>query len=400
MARKVHASLTASVGLPPCIAHDLASVAQAAESIGALSAFQNQVLLDFPDLTLAEPNYSHEALAVLAAEGAATIVLTNYDDCIERSASPESLPTVVIQQDLAQFAHPLLYKVHGCATRPSTMLASPTQLQSPLAWARDKVRERLGASVVAFVGLGDPPPYVVERLEQLTDVLQQPYVTSPTIRTNWATSRWAQLTPNLDDDRKVEMMADTLLDQILREYLRPRLAGISAALRGRLGADLVDTLNHRGALALVRWLRRATWRWPAGRSVVHSDQAFRAILALAVLSESRQIADGGLASPDALPILTEGASAIQILIAADQPRARDIIDEAHRRSRDARRRGMSHEWGSAKVTVVCSGHFGNLPLLPETRDLVETPEPFDVLDGPEGAALEFVDAYKAIEAIG
>ncbi len=306
------------------------------------------------------------------------------------------------KEDLALIANPLLFKVHGCATRLLTLLASTSQLASPDDWASEKVRERLAGSDVAFLGLGDPPPYVTERLRELAAVVRQPHVVSPSIRSNWDGSTWSRLLPTLADGKKLGMTADAMLDQLLRAYLR---VGLLDRIRGQLGngpgTGVIDLLCARAGLALIRWLRRSSWQWRTGSTVVRSDQAFRAVLALAFLSEARELSDVGPGAPDAAPVLVEGERSLQLLIADRQPRAIEVVEEIHRRSREARRRGDISGWGSARVTVICVGHLYSIAQRSSmTRDLVDAPQGSDILEGPDGAEFEFLDANEVIGAAG
>ncbi len=72
-AQRVHAGLVGLLALPACDPAELKSVADAAEQIDALPTLQRRIVDDYPELTSAEPNFSHEALSTLGAEGAATL---------------------------------------------------------------------------------------------------------------------------------------------------------------------------------------------------------------------------------------------------------------------------------------------------------------------------------------
>jgi hypothetical protein len=53
----------------------------------------HMAILDAADFLGARANYAHEVLALLICEGSATVLVTNYDDCIERSA-PQRLTVI------------------------------------------------------------------------------------------------------------------------------------------------------------------------------------------------------------------------------------------------------------------------------------------------------------------
>ena len=221
LAELVHASLRARLGDGPLAAADptdLLSVADTVEGLPGGEALLQTALLEAADYTVAEPNYGHIVLALLLLDGAVEVMVTNYDDCIERGGGPFGrLQAVISDADRAQVHGPAVMKVHGCATRNGTLLASTQQLAEPPTWVFHHFGDRLGVASIVFLGLGDVAAYVRIRIEQLLAEIGDAgrvWVTATSL-----SDAWKELVPDIEN-RFISMSADDFLDQLIRDYMR------------------------------------------------------------------------------------------------------------------------------------------------------------------------------------
>lgn len=148
----------------------LTSVSDAASAIAGTDLIR-RTATTIADFKTADPNFSHELLALLLLEGVVVAITTNWDDCIERSAEKERVLTIISDQDRQQIEGPALLKVHGCATRPNTVLITTEDLNTPPLWVRNEVNSRLLDSHTVFVGIGDLAPYVRNRIREATEAV-------------------------------------------------------------------------------------------------------------------------------------------------------------------------------------------------------------------------------------
>ena len=197
---------------------DLIAVADAGADLeGGKTALRGEVLR-LADFREAEPNYGHEAIAELLCEGSIQLLLLwNWDDCIERvDVMPERLQVARSRSDLKDLDEPSIAKVHGCSTRPSTLLITSEDLADPPVWSDTAFRERLRGQTAVFIGVGDIADYAQRRLEQLRDDLtadghdETPldiWVVSPSIRAGWEYSAWARVVPGLPEERRIALSA-------------------------------------------------------------------------------------------------------------------------------------------------------------------------------------------------
>ena len=155
IARRCHARLIDALGLGELACEDpsnLTSVSDVAAQKSSLELIR-QIAVSVADFTSARPNFSHEILALLLLEGIVVVITTNWDDCIERAGGEERILAVISDQDRRQINRAAsLLKVHGCATRPTTVLITTEDLATPPAWARDAVNVHLSNSHTVFVG--------------------------------------------------------------------------------------------------------------------------------------------------------------------------------------------------------------------------------------------------------
>lgn len=405
LAELVYAKASASgVDLTGISATNLLAVADAAEAAneGDPSVIQ-EIALGVADFTQAPPAATHVALALLLLEGAALVMSTNWDTCIERAApSNEPIAPIVTDDDRMSTRGVSLFKVHGCARRPNTALVTSNQLAATPIWASSELSAKLSHASVVFVGIGDVAPYVALRIEKLIAQMgsaENVSVVSRSIVSKWSKSEWAKVASNLAESHKIPADAEDFLDDFLRAWVQhcfERLREISTGLGNpdlhvALGA-LLTTLVEDTAPNVLAWLRRS-WAIPtAGRSAVHDPHSHEALLALASWTKGDSIAKVPHSGP-----AQSNRGAIDIHI---QPGTPGPVVAKVARARVAAYRTSGVLSPDDPVTVLCSGQIG--PLEPSTHALLEqnvvaAEDAGNVITGPELGPVGLVAAHAVLE---
>ena len=378
---------------------DLLSVADTVEQLPGGAGLLQTALSAAADFTTAPPNYGHHALALLLLEGAVECIVTNYDDCVERGCPPcGRLQAIITDADRATVRGAAVLKAHGCATRAGSLLASSSQLAAPPIWVIHHFGDRLGDSVVVFVGLGDVANYVRIRIQQLLDAIgdiHQVWVAATNL-----SDAWQELVPGVDA-RFIQVPADEFLDQLLRDYVRIALEelrersaehhrqGTYAAIGIEIHAGseaLIETQTSRDALSVLLWMRKSAHRWPAGQRVLHAAAGRSVLLALAIAASRRAPALDG----DRMRL---SGDPIEVVILGGHP-ASVAVEEAARRIASALNEG--HVGMGDTVMVLCHGHEGPLPQ-GRLENVIPLGGPADIIDGQMTPSLRFVSVQKMIE---
>jgi hypothetical protein len=402
LGESVYQSLRGRLGDEALAGADSTELLSVADTVAALpggAALLQTTLLEAAAYTDAEPNFGHVVLALLLLEGAAEVMVTNYDDCIERGGGPYGrLQAIISDADRAQVQGPAVLKVHGCATRAGTLLASSDQLADPPTWVFHHFGERLGTASVVFVGLGDVATYVRIRIAQVLDRIgdgERIWVVATSLA-----DAWTELVPDIEN-RFIEMSADDFLDELLRDYVNialKRLHDVAAAhhetgtyaatgLNPLVGAEtLLDAIDSRDAMAIVIWLRGAALRWPLGESVVQSQAARDSLLAIALAAATRSVAFDGRR-------LSVGDAPVELLLARSAVVA-TVVEAAQRRVEQQRADGTVGV--SETVIVLCHGQQGPLPAaLPV--NVIPGEHSDDMIDGPNVPLLRLVSVHRVLE---
>ena len=295
VARRVHARLVDLLGAEVLAGSDpsnLVSVADVVASTPGGIDLVRRTAVGVAEFTTADPNFGHEVIALLLLEGAVATITTNWDDCIERAGGAERVLAVVSDRDRQEIHTPALLKVHGCATRPDSVLVSTNDLATPPVWARDEINNRLADSHAVFVGIGDVAGYVRVRIEEAINAVGDRtaiYVASPSIGEQWTESQWAQILPDLPEDHRLPMVADQFLDELAAACVRRKMRTIAEAIE-----DQVDTCEAfmRAVTAIdvvtsvdaLRWLRASAVPRIAGTSVMDQQAFTLALVALGKLA--------------------------------------------------------------------------------------------------------------------
>lgn len=379
LAKDVHARLQAQLGdeLPACDNGDLTSVADAAATLPTGADLVRRTCLDIADFTTASPNYAHKTLAMLILEGFVSALSWNWDDCVERSGQGEHVFAVVTDQDRRDLNEPALLKLHGCASRPPTMLVTTEDLQQPRPWVQTEMAGRLADSVVAFVGIGDIAGYtrdqVLDVMNAVGDV-SHVYVVSPGVVEHWDESMWSELVPALPDENRVPASAEEFVEGLAASMLAGLLAKLDASAAGHpplmTAAQRVSTLvMHKPVLTVLRFGRASGVRVKPGTPCLSSNNGRRAVLAMGTLLP----ADHEVSLCETH--LELDGSQVRLLISPEDRPAGEFAREARLRSVDARNAG--HD---GNLTFICAGALGPLPQGPVT-DVIGTLDPDDIIAG-------------------
>lgn len=391
----------------PANPEDLRAVADAGSALEGGRITIRSEALSLDDFGVAEPNYGHHALAELLLEGGvALLLLWNWDDCIERvDIAPERLQVARSNADLDDLDQPSIAKIHGCATRRSTLLITTEDLAKPPYWTDSAFRERLRSKTAVFIGVGDIADYAQRRLEQLRDELAEDarrsghppdiWVVSPTIRAEWEGSQWAELFPDLPEERRIESSADEFLDQFARRWVREGFDELErsadAAVRPEVAACLraVRTeLGSIGAAGVLRWCRHAALGQRVGGSVMLSDGVKQLLMAFAVLASEEAADNLVVRSPSALEI---GDRRIEALVAYEPKPADTVRYRARRRAEELANQGTIGERATFLVSGVVWGPLDDDPDH-ELDTTIGPTDPADLVAGSSAVRLAFLDA--------
>jgi hypothetical protein len=381
--------------IPECDEHDLTSVADAVASLaGGLPALRETVV-DVVEFTTAAPNYGHQALALLLLEGLVKVLTTNWDDCIERSGQPERVRVTITAVERAQMGGGALLKIHGCATRPDTLLITTAEVDQPEDWITHEMGARLADSHVVFVGIGDVASYVRDRLSETVAAVgdsDHVRVVSPTVATDWDASEWARIVPDLAVDHRIEMAANEFLDMLAAAYVRGFLSDLGTAVNEddtlRVALErVVQPLEELCSVKALEWFRSTAVPRVHGEPVLGEQTMSTALLALGIMaSNSLAIEEGGTA--------IASMQRLQILVAVKLTSASRIRREAANRL--AAILGQNgHDSEQPEFLVACpfplTSSLASLPV-----DLMGPTAPDDVLGGPLATTPVLIDAAEVL----
>jgi hypothetical protein len=387
---------------------NLIEVADVGKALEAGEEMLRTEVLKLAPFRNADPNYGHRMLAELLCEGGVDVVLLwNWDNCIERvDVWPEQLQVARSWKDLEQLEEqPSIAKVHGCATRKLTLLISSEDLSehAPL-WTQHAFRERLRGKTAVFIGIGDVAEYAQQRLAELREELDNNpeggqdldiWVVSPTIRDGWSGSRWAELVPDLAEERKIQMTADEFLDHLGRRWLREALEDLERLAGESLPPELEPSLRAiraafgaGGAARALRWCRRAALGQEVGRAVAFCDGLKEALMAFAMLARSVGAVEVVLRDPAAFVL---GSTRVEALIACEAVSPSKVRDRARQRAEVLANQGAIDGRATFLVSGSVPGRLDNDPDV-ELDLTVGESAPDDLVAGASGVSLSFLRA--------
>jgi hypothetical protein len=344
-------------------------------------------------------------LALLACEGAIRLLLTNWDTCVERAVD-EDLKPIRDVHEAQDDARGSLLKIHGCATRPTTLLITTDQLSTaPPLWTRAHFASTLTTTTMVFVGVGDIAAYARERITELANEVPhaKARVVSPSVEEDegWGSSQWNSLLPTLPVSNRLGMTAERFASQLASGWVRQLLDSFQSGrptdddLSDEVAA-LVAAVGQLPADEALRWLRGAAVHAEIGNSVVRGRAALAALTALAVLL-NREGQD-----PSSLSFLRSFA------VGWDDKRVEVLLDDRPARSTEMERAAVDRvervamrlEPG-AEVTVLCAAPLVMGPRrgVLEDVDVLDPDGPIDgLVDGPSRVNVNLVYSQDLMEA--
>lgn len=376
--------------------HDLENLAvrvaeQAADQMGQFRT-RAAAAADFCGM---EPNYGHEAVALLMREGLVKTVSVNWDLGIENAGTRLDIKIVGVSTALERSALSQelpLYKVHGCASRPSSLKVTRHEVDEPMKWARAEVQQALAGGTVIFIGLGTVGSYVTEPLEDLLPLWRAEGATIRVVDPGGLSAAWRKALTEGADGVHIDAGADDFLDDLLRAVAREALSQAAERIRAiHDGAapwtqTMLDGIQHlRVALAEVtadavfRWLRDGVTRTTNGQPfiLVHAGQ--QSLMALALLAG----ADGQVEVEQRGQDLTVRTPR-QYLEIASRPGESFRNVERAARDRIRRRREQGLYTAGGGVAVAVHGTAGPFPHFEAPADIAASEdERFDVAAGIE-----------------
>lgn len=395
LASAIHARLSPAFRVLASVdSRDLVAVADAVAALPGGEEALRQTSASSANFRGAKPGYAHRVLAHLMLEGAIDVLTTNWDNCIEKGAGDERLPTVTNEQALVHVAPPWVLKIHGCASEPESLLLTSAHLSSPPAWVQEQTRARLGSAVVVFIGIGDVAGYVKRRIEEaLNEVgpVENIRVVAPEIDTNWSLSQWSSLIPTLPADHRIPVTADLFMEQLGAAYVLARLSEHLGNLSSSdcLAHDLEaarSCLLETDSLTVLQWARSVDINPRAGESVLKSAELGKALVALGHLV-------GGSARLNHNHVFNTAEGPIEVLVATEAVPSRRLLECAENCLLDHSNRG------EPLPKFLVAGGVGPIPRpgsLPHS--ILDEADEADVIDGPLSLVPDIRHADEVIAA--
>lgn len=320
-------------------------------------------------------NYGHEVVALLLREGLATVVSANWDCGVENGGQElkiriEHVATPRDRLRLAPNELPI-YKVHGCAKRPRTLVLTREEVDAPARWAKGEVQTALAGGTVVFVGLGTLGNYVTESVQELKDLWIDEGVTVRVVDPNGPSEAWSQVLGDKVADVAITMGAEPFLDDLARAAVIAALSQLLKDARDLHVAEQKDwsqmTLDGCEALraafadspadAILRWWRDGVTSTRNGRLFILEPPGRASALCVAQLGGGDPIDVAG-ADGD----LTVRASCGYLEIAS-RPGAQRADIERRATDRIVRRRKRGVYASGVPVIAVVHGAYGTFPPL-------------------------------------
>jgi hypothetical protein len=363
------------------------------------------------DFSGIEPNYGHEAAALLLREGLVQLYSANWDCGIERAGRScmVGIDVVADMHDTLGGDQPTnwvpLYKFHGCARRPSTLALTRAEVDEPPAWAVGHAQGALAGGMVAFIGLGTVGLYVCE---PLTKLLQAWSERNTTIRVAdpQLSDAWQAALGEHAEDVHIPCSADEFLDDLLRAVVNNALDAVevhvrelaerdgwAATMRGGLAA-IREHFRESSADGVLRWWRDGVIETKAGEPFVTELLGRHSLMTVAQLAG----VDGG-------PVEVAGARARQTVATSQRYfeivcRPDQHIGEVQKVAEHrVRRRREDRVYADGRpVTVVVAGALGEFPASDAKGDIAAgEADATDIAEGVEAGRIQLVRAEDGVQ---
>jgi hypothetical protein len=248
------------------------------------------------------PTFGHEAIALLVREGLVRVVSVNWDCGVENGGLQLELILEGVSQDIDLLRLPAdalpIYKVHGCARRPATLVLTRDEVDEPRRWARASVQDALASGTVVFVGLGTLGAYVGESVGELVALWIDQTTSVRVVDPFGLSAPWKEVLKDRAGDVELTMGSDEFFDDLLRAVVARALSEVGEAARdlhrkeqqdwSQAAVDghalLVQALRGAAADAVVRWWRDGVSMPPGGPSFIFDRGGQAALLSVAQLA--------------------------------------------------------------------------------------------------------------------
>ena len=243
-----------------------------------------------------------------------------------------------------------------------------------------------------FVGIGEVAGYVRTRIEEAKEAIGTGgaiFVVSPSIQTEWNGSHWAEILPDLPNDRRIAATSDEFLDHLAAACVRRRLREIFEALSDEsIAADAFDksrrAFDERTSVEALRWLRCCSVPPSPGVSVTQHQAFSRALIALGVLGEE-----------DGVVLLPSGRARAENVEYEVLAAVGTVTASKFRREAEARLVRYRSDGGEVThlPTFLIAGALGRLDGVREVpADVLDVSDARDLVAGPLVVDLKFVHA--------
>lgn len=322
-----------------------------------------------------EPNYAHEVIALMLREGFVTVISANWDCGVENGGQQiaiaiEGVSSSVDRLNLASGKVPI-YKVHGCATRPETLVLTRSEVDQPRTWARAEAQGSLAGGTVVFVGLGTVGSYVGEPVKELVELWTPEASTIRVVDPGGPSEAWCEVLGDTTEEVELRFGADDFMDHVVRAVAGEALSRVEQEARtlheSEQQAWSEATLNGSIAIrsafaespgdAVLRWWRDGVIPSMDGRQFIFEAAGQVCLMCVAQLAAgdgpSLQVSgtDGRLTVQSATRYFEIGCA----------PSMHRKDAELRARARIERRRRNGYYMAGAPVAVAIHGALGTFP---------------------------------------
>lgn len=368
---------------------------------------QAAIAFDFRGI---EPNFGHEAVALLLREGLAQAITVNWDLGVEaagaRSGIGVSIEGVATVAESIRLAHRLpLYKVHGCAARPSTLAITQSDVDRPQAWAVGRTQGALADGAVAFVGLGTVGLYVQDPIPELVKVWASEAasfaIVDPALPAAWESALGEEHAARNHIARKGDEFFDELLRAILRDAIdASEMAARQLAASEAWAAVMVSgfealrtELDTATADGILRWWRNGVVETEAGNPFVTEFRGQKCLMTAAFLA-GQDVDTVQVAGARDRQTVATGSQYVEI---ACRPRQHVTQIETVMRARVERRRAEGVYADGRPVVVIVVDEMGQFPDVGAPVDIAAGDEDgADIAGGVEASQIRFVSADDCV----
>lgn len=358
---------------------------------------------DFRDI---EPNFGHEAVALLMRERLAEVVTVNWDCGVERAGVTAGVPIAGVANtaESIQLAHRIpLYKVHGCATRPLTLAVTQKEVDEPQSWAVGRTQGALADGVVAFVGLGTIGLYVREPIPALAKAwagqASSFVIVDPTLPEAWKSA----LGETESAESHLARTGDAFFDELLRAIVRDAVNTSEMTVRQLASSEvwaqtmvegfqaLRSTLETAPAYGVLRWWTDAVQ--DTGKPFITEARGQKCLMTAAHLAG----VDGGAVEVSGVRERQTVATSSRYLEIACRPQERVGHIETIVRDRIERRRAAGVYTAGKPVCVIVVDSIGEFPDPDAPPDIAAgDDDAMDIAGGADTVPIHFISAEDGV----